>query len=150
MRWAWCLGLLALPHGALAACAPDAVSFRDAKARFTVEIADTTAERAQGLMNRESLGSSQGMLFVYQAPGHPHFWMKDTLIALDMIFIGPDGLVTRVHSNAVPHDETAIDGGPGVQYVLEINGGLAEAIRLKPGDAMIWPGLGDAAAVPCN
>ncbi|NBZ86264.1 DUF192 domain-containing protein [Stagnihabitans tardus] len=149
MRFAWCLGLLVLPGAALA-CGPDEVTFRDAKARFTVEIVDTATERAQGLMNRESLGSAQGMLFVYDAPGHPHFWMKNTLIPLDMIFIGPDGLVTRVHPDAVPHDETSIDGGAGVQYVLEINGGLAGAIGLKPGDAMIWQGLGDAALMPCN
>ena len=140
------LGLWA--QGAAAACAPDAVEF-PGLARFGVEIADTTAERAQGLMNRETMGQGQGMLFVYDTPGHPHFWMKDTLIGLDMIFMDPRGVVTRVHSNAVPLDETAIDGGAGVQYVLEINGGLAKATGIVPGKAMRWPGLQDP-ALPCN
>lgn len=134
--------------GAGAECLPDRVDF-GAKASFAVEVADTVPERAQGLMNRPQMAADAGMLFVYEAPGHPHFWMKDTLIGLDMIFMDPRGVVTRVHSNAVPLDETPIDGGTGVQYVLEINGGLAKATGIVPGMAMRWPGLQDPAA-PCN
>jgi uncharacterized membrane protein (UPF0127 family) len=147
-RLALLLGFWAQVTGAQAACLPDQVEF-GSQARFTVEIADTAPERSTGLLNRAAMGSGQGMLFVYDAPGHPHFWMKDTLIGLDMIFLAPDGVVTRVHSNAVPLDETAIDGGPGVQYVLEINGGLAKAVGIAPGQAMRWSGLTDPAA-PCN
>ena len=67
------------------------------------------------------------MLFVYEGPRRVAFWMKNTLIPLDMIFADATGRVTRVHANAVPLDETPIDGGEGVQFVLEINGGLADA-----------------------
>ncbi len=131
-------------------CAPGRVDFPAARAGFSVEIADDATERAKGLMNRPKMASGAGMLFVYDAPGHPHFWMKNTLIPLDMLFLAPDGTITRIAPDAVPLDETPIDGGEGVQYVLEINGGLAAKLGLKPGDAMRWPGLGATAAAPCN
>lgn len=146
------LALLAAILPALAAragdCAPDRLTFD--KGAFTVEIADTAAEREQGLMNRPRLPASQGMLFVYDRPGHPQFWMKDTLIALDMLFIGADGTIRKIHPMAKPLDETPIDGGEGVQYVLEIQGGLAGRIGLKPGDALSWPGFGETARRPCR
>ena len=105
---------------AYAACSPDVVDIRGSfgQARFTVELADTGAERAQGLMFRESLPSSAGMLFVYESPQRASFWMKNTLIPLDMIFADSTGRITRVHSNAIPQDLTPIDGGDGVTTVL--------------------------------
>ena len=128
--------LVAAPAGA--ACAPDQldVKWSTGSARFTVEVADDEGERSTGLMAREKLASSAGMLFVYPAPVHARFWMHDTLIALDMIFIDETGTVQRVHSNAVPRDDTPIDGGPGVKYVLEINGGLAERLGIATGAVM--------------
>lgn len=146
----WLLALLALAEPAWADCAPDAVEFPAEKARFTVEIADTTGERAQGLMHRPRMAQGAGMLFVYDRPGHPRFWMKDTLIALDILFLAPDGRVLRLAEAAKPLDETPIDGGAGVQYVLEINAGLARSLGIGPGSVMRWPGLGAAAALPCN
>ncbi len=136
---------------ATAACGDDVVELRGdwGEARFTVELADDPAERAQGLMNRESLGASQGMLFVYERPQRAAFWMRNTLIPLDMIFIGPAGRVLGVHPEAVPLDETPIDGGAGVQYVLEINGGLAGRIGIGPGTEVRHPSLGAAAAWSC-
>jgi len=144
------VGLILLATPAGAACGPGAVEFPAADARFAIEIADTASERATGLMHRDSLGAAQGMLFVYDAPGHPHFWMKDTLIALDMLFIGPDGTVLKVADQAQPLDENPIDGGDGVQYVLEIKGGQAQALGLAPGTEMRWPGLGAGAVLSCN
>ena len=76
------------------------------------------------------------MLFAYQCPGMRFFWMKNTLIPLDMIFADATGTVTHIHENAVPMDETSIDGGEGVAYVLEINGGLAGRLGLAPGSVM--------------
>jgi len=143
------LAAMLWPGAAVAVCAPDAVTFHGGQIRFTVEIADTAAERSLGLMHRDSIGASQAMLFVYDTPGHPHFWMKDTLVPLDMVFIEADGMVAKVHPQAQPLDETAIDGGEGVQYVLEIKGGLAATLGLVPGDAMVWAGL-SAPAEPCN
>lgn len=152
MRVGAALLTFCLAAPAAAECRPDRVEFRGegTRAAFTVEIVDTVAERARGLMNRESLAAGQGMLFVYEAPGHPQFWMKNTLIPLDMIFIAPDGRVLKVHDQAIPLDLTPVDGGAGVQYVLEIGGGLAKRLGLRAGDEMRWPGLGDAAAWPCD
>jgi uncharacterized membrane protein (UPF0127 family) len=134
---------------AFAGCAPGTIELRGAAGvqRFSVEIADSEAEREQGLMNRQKMPSSAGMLFVYPAPKHPYFWMKNTLIPLDMIFVDPSGRVTRVHSNAIPLDETPIDGGAGVMFVLEINGGLAKRLGIAEGDALRSPLVDQADAV---
>jgi len=94
-------------------------------ARFTVEIADDPQERAVGLMNRPEMPRSSGMLFIYEQPQRVAFWMENTLIPLDMLFLTPDGVVQRIHENAIPLDRTAIPGGDGILAVLEINGGLA-------------------------
>ncbi|MCO8146485.1 DUF192 domain-containing protein [Rhodovulum tesquicola] len=118
-------------------------------ARFSVEIADDDAERARGLMHRETLPASAGMLFVYDRPQHVAFWMENTLIPLDMIFVGPEGLVLKVHLNARPLDRTPIDGGEGVLAVLEINGGLAGRLGIGPGSELRHPAFGPGAAWPC-
>lgn len=116
-------------------CNPTRVDLRGdwGQARFTVELADDYSERAVGLMNRASMANSVGMMFVYEQPQSVAFWMKDTLIPLDMIFIDATGTVTRVHENAVPLDLTSIPGGPDVLAVLEINGGMAQALGIGPG-----------------
>lgn len=134
-------------------CREDAVIFRSdaGMARFRVEVADDKAERAQGLMNRETLSKSAGMLFVYPNPQQVGFWMKNTLIPLDMIFLDKTGTVKKVHSNAKPHDETPIMGGSGILAVLEINGGLARKIGISEGWQMRHPSFDrDTAAWPCD
>ena len=144
---------LLLPAMAGAACAPDTVELRgpSGMARFTVEVADDGAERARGLMFRESMPRSAGMLFVYPAPQRASFWMKNTLIPLDMIFADETGRVTRVHSNAVPHDTTPIIGGDDVRFVLEINGGLAKRMGIAAGTELRHPAIPQATAVwPCE
>jgi len=137
------LAAFLLSAGAGLACAPETVELRGdfGQARFTVELADDPGERSVGLMNREAMPMSAGMLFVYETPQRAAFWMKNTLIPLDMIFADATGTVTRVHENAVPLDETPIDGGPGVQYVLEINGGLAGPMGIEPGVEMRHPAM---------
>ena len=145
--------LVLAPLGAWAACAPDVVELRGpaGQQRFTVEVADDGAERAQGLMFRESMPSSAGMLFVYEEPQSVSFWMKNTLIPLDMIFADETGRVTRVHSNAIPGDTTPIQGGEGVRFVLEINGGLAARMGIAEGSELRHPAIGqDTAAWPCE
>ncbi|RVV98841.1 DUF192 domain-containing protein [Mesobaculum littorinae] len=135
-----------------AVCATDRVDLRGdwGQAQFRIEIADDAAERAQGLMHRETLGRSRGMLFVYDDPRPVSFWMRNTLIPLDMVFVGPDGVVTRVHENAQPLDETPIDGGPGVLAVLEINGGLAGRMGIAEGSQLRHPAFGPDAAWSCD
>lgn len=139
---------------AVATCSDDAVELRGdfGAARFTVEVADDVPERSRGLMDRETLAASAGMLFVYQRPERAGFWMRNTLIPLDMIFADETGTVTKVHENAIPRDETLIDGGPGVQFVLEINGGLAGPIGIAPGAQLRHPSIDAAgqAAWPCE
>lgn len=129
---------LALVSGASAACAPDRVSLSgpQGEAFFTVEIADDPEERSQGLMFRDSMPSSTGMLFVYERPQRVSFWMKNTLIPLDMIFVNERGIVEHVHENAVPGDLTPIPGGDNILVVLEINGGLARKLGIAPGAKM--------------
>lgn len=150
------LGLaLALPGAALAdaACSVDRLDIRwpDGRESFAVEVADDTAERAQGLMFREMMPLSEGMLFVYDSPRRPNFWMKNTLIPLDMIFADPTGTVTRVHASAIPGDLTPVDGGDGVMFVLEINGGLAKKLGIVPGSVMRHPAIPVASAAwPCT
>jgi uncharacterized protein len=143
-------GTLAVPGHAWAeaACAPDRLDIRwqDGRESFAVEVADDSAERATGLMFRETMPMSEGMLFVYDAPRRPSFWMKNTLIPLDMVFADATGTVTRVHANAVPGDLTPVDGGEGVMFVLEISGGLAGKLGIAPGAVLRHPSIPAATA----
>lgn len=147
------LVLLAVLLGAGAAgaapCSGNRLDIKTAtgQVRLSVEIADDMAERAVGLMNRASMPKSSGMLFVYDHPQPVAFWMKNTLIPLDMIFIGPDGAVLRVHSNAVPHDLTPIHGGDGVLAVLEVNGGLSKALGITEGAVLRHPAFPEGTAI---
>lgn len=147
------LGLVAGAALAEAACAPDRLDLRwdGGGESFAVELADDGAERAKGLMFREKMDPGAGMLFVYESPRRAQFWMKNTLIPLDMVFADVTGTVTRVHSNAVPGDLTPIDGGDGVVFVLEINGGLANRLGIAPGTVLRHPSiLAATAAWPCD
>lgn len=121
------------------------------EARFSIELADEPDERAQGLMHRESLPSASGMLFVFERPQPAAFWMKNTLIPLDMIFTDRSGVITHIHENAIPHDETPIPGGQAVYAVLEVNGGMSRKLGLGVGDALQHPAFeGGPAALSCK
>jgi len=134
-------------------CRPEQVLLRGewGQARFSVELADDEEERAVGLMNRESLPRSAGMLFVYPQPRSVGFWMKNTLIPLDMLFLDVTGTVMHIHHNAIPHDETPIFGGNDIVAVLEINGGLSAQMGIVEGSQMQHPAFDSALAVwPCD
>lgn len=109
---------------------------------FTVEIADDAAERAKGLMFRDHLADDAGMLFDYGQEQLASFWMQNTLIPLDIIFIGVDGVVKNIHVNARPLDTTSIPSEFPVRFVLEIPGGRSEEIGLAVGDRMDHPRVG--------
>ncbi len=109
---------------------------------FTVEIADDGKERAQGLMFRDTLAPDAGMLFDYFEEQETSFWMQNTLIPLDMIFIGADGTVKNIHVNARPMDTTSIPSEFPVRFVLEIPGGRSVEIGLRDGDKMDHPRVG--------
>ena len=133
-------------------CQFDRISIRGdwGQATFTVEVADDPNERAQGLMFRDTMPATHGMLFLYEAPQQVSFWMKNTLIPLDMIFIRPDGSVSRIHENAIPHDTTLIDGGQGISAALEVNGGLTERFGIAEDSELQHPAFDQAtAAWPC-
>ncbi len=141
-----------LAGAATAACSPNRVTLSGEKGEvsFSVEIADDAAERGQGLMFRESMPMSSGMLFVYEEPKSVAFWMKNTLIPLDMIFLNEQGVVEKVHENAVPGDLTPIPGGDNILVVLEINGGLARRLGIEAGTKMRHEVFDPAiAALPC-
>ena len=102
-------------------------------------------------MHVESMPTMKGMLFVYERSQPASFWMRNTLIPLDMIFMDETGTVTRIHENAVPLDETPIPGGDSVRAVLEINGGLSSRLGIDEGTVLRHPAMPqDAAAWPCG
>ena len=134
----------------LSACADDTVWLRGefGTARFSVDVADDAEERARGLMFVEHMPASAGMLFVYPEARRVAFWMKNTFIPLDILFADDAGRVIRVHEQAIPGDETPLPGGGEVQFVLEINGGLAAELGITPGTELRHPAISDA-AWPC-
>ncbi len=136
----------------MADCRPDRVSLRGdwGQIDFRIEVADTPQARNQGLMHRETLARLAGMLFIYERPGPVTFWMRNTLIPLDMLFIDPDGTVAHIHENAVPLDETAIPGGDGRLAVLEVNGGLTRELGITVGSVIRHPQMPQEIAIwPC-
>lgn len=106
---------------------------------FKVEIARTRQEQSRGLMFRRSLGAREGMLFVHEEPELVTMWMRNTFIPLDMVFIRADGRVHRIEAMTEPHSERIISSGERVTGVLEIAGGVAAEIGLKPGDLVRHP-----------
>lgn len=133
-----------------AACADNLLDIKSdgTTVRFSVEVADTVQARATGLMNRENMGRFSGMLFVYPEPTNVAFWMRNTLIPLDMLFIDENGVVQKIHENAIPLDETSIPGGNDIKFVFEINGGMAKVLNIAEeshirhpaisGDEVVW------------
>lgn len=110
---------------------------------FTVEIADDDAERARGLMFREELAPDAGMLFDFVDERPVAFWMQNTLIPLDMLFIAGDGTIRHIHANATPLSTDSIPSEYPVRAVLEINGGSARLLGIKPGDKVRHPIFGN-------
>ncbi len=106
---------------------------------FSVEIAATPATRERGLMDRRFMPMDRGMLFEFERDGPVAFWMKNTYIPLDMVFIARNGAVTRIVDRAEPLSETAIPSGGPCAAVLELNGGVAAEIGLRTGDMVRHP-----------
>ena len=111
---------------------------KGARHGFRVWIADTSERQSQGLMYVRDLPADQGMLFVNRPARPASFWMKNTYIPLDMVFVSRDGVVTIVAPNAKPMSEETIPGGMAYG-VIELNAGVAEKIGLKPGDTVRHP-----------
>jgi len=137
--WVLCLTLLQT----LAACGGAEgripVSFysnqnHSLKHKFSAELAVTPAQREQGLMYRKSLGADRGMLFIFPKLTQTAFWMQNTLIPLDMVFISPDKKVVSIVENAEPQTTTPRRAEGPFQYVFEIEGGRSKQLGLQAGD----------------
>jgi len=111
---------------------------------FTIELALTPAQQEQGLMYRHSLAPDAGMLFVFPEVQTATFWMKNTLIPLDMLFISADGHVADIHELAVPMSEANINSKVPVKAVLELNGGTVQRLGIKDGDLVHQSTFGTA------
>ncbi|MFD1106638.1 DUF192 domain-containing protein [Sphingobium olei] len=154
MRFAAFLAL-----GLLAACsqskpvADDAAAARAAPAllpvlirgakgvhRFDVEVARTPQEQQTGLMFRKELAADGGMLFPMEPPRTASFWMKDTLIPLDLLFVHTDGTIAFIKAQAQPYDRTPVSAGVPVAAVLELRGGRAAELGIAEGDRVAWGG----------
>ena len=108
--------------------------------RFDVEIARTEQEQARGLMYRTALPENGGMLFPFDPPRPASFWMKNTPLPLDMLFIRADGSIARIAAETVPYSLDQVASGEPVAAVLEIAGGAAAAAGIEEGDQVSWPG----------
>ena len=128
------------------AVTPLSIQSAEATHTFTVEIADDRDEISFGLMERESLDLDKGMLFDFDPPREPSMYMKNTLIPLDMIFIADDGSIEMIARNTVPGSLRTISPGVPVRAVLEINGGQAAELGIKPGDTVQHPLFGNVDA----
>lgn len=120
---------------------PLAVESSSSVHRFTVELALSPRQQAQGLMFRRRLAADAGMLFVYPAPRIITMWMRNTYIPLDMMFIGSDGRIVRIAERARPMSTETISSGRPALAVLEVNAGTAARLGIRPGDRVIAEAL---------
>ncbi len=105
--------------------------------RFNVQVAATPEQQEHGLMFVRSLGGNEGMIFPYDPPQSVSFWMKNTLIPLDMIFIRADGTIARI-ATAKALDTTPVPAGEPIGAVLEIRAGRASELGIREGDKVEW------------
>ncbi|MCK4891169.1 MAG: DUF192 domain-containing protein [Candidatus Pacebacteria bacterium] len=106
-----------------------------------MEIADTAQKRENGLMNRKNVPNNSGMFFIFKKEGNYTFWMRNTLISLDIIWIDKNNKIIYIEKNAQPcTTEQCKTFGPDqkAKYILEINGGLAGEMGFKAGDIVVW------------
>lgn len=109
---------------------------------FRVWVADTPARRSQGLMFVASLEARRGMLFLFDLPQFAAFWMKDTPVSLDILFIGPDGRVASIGERTRPFSTALIESERPVVAALEVAAGTAARLGIQPGDRVLHPAFG--------
>lgn len=125
--------------GQEAALSPLTIIASDQRHDFEVEVATTPQERARGLMYREELPAKQGMLFDFGREQMVSMWMRNTLISLDMLFIGADGTIRRIASGTTPMSLETISSGEPVKAVLELNAGITRLLGIRRGDRVVHP-----------
>lgn len=107
--------------------------------KFTVEVATTPAQMEQGLMFRRNMAPDSGMLFDFKTPSMATMWMKNTWIPLDMLFVDAQGRIVNIHQRAVPESLATIAAAAPVRAVIELNGGTAARLGIRPGDRVVFP-----------
>jgi uncharacterized protein len=107
--------------------------------KFMVEVTRTEEQREEGLMFRRSMPLDQGMLFDFKEPMITQMWMKNTLIPLDMLFVDAHGRIVNIAANTVPKSLATISAAAPVRVVIELNGGVARTLGIKPGDRVEFP-----------
>ena len=117
---------------------PLTVTHGDVRHVFRVEVAQTDAEQAKGLMFRKALGADEGMIFPMSPPRDASFWMKNTVIPLDIIFVGADRRILNIAANTAPYSEAPLPSAGKVSGVLELDGGRAAELGIGPGDRVGW------------
>ena len=142
----WCrlllailLSFAALPARAQALEPLAIVTQAGGRHTFEVEVARNDADRAQGLMYRRSMPENHGMLFDFGRVEPVAMWMQNTYLSLDMFFIRPDGTIARIAADAEPLSTRTIPSGEPVLAVLELNGGTAARLGIRPGDRVEHP-----------
>ncbi len=163
IRQKWLAALGAMAPGALAACSPQAaeqvpeptsaavathpesglevipvtVTTDSGTHTFQAELAASRQEQARGLMFRTEMGSDEAMIFPYDSPQELGFWMRNTVLPLDIIFIGPDGRILNIEDGE-PYNEVSVTSDGLAIAVLELNQGRAEELGIGPGDLVEW------------
>ena len=136
--------LAALPAWALETFGTSELTIQTAGGpqKFTIELALSDAQMEQGLMFRRSLAANAGMLFDFRSPTNVTMWMKNTLIPLDMLFLDEQGRIIDIHERAVPLSTDVIAAKSPARYVIELNGGTAARLGIRPGDRVTSPYFG--------
>ena len=119
------------------------VQTRSGEPSFSIEVAASPTERERGLMFRQTMPDDHGMLFVFKGPSQLGFWMKNTVMPLDLLFIGEDGTVKAVLPGE-PYSEALISPGVPTQFVLELKAGTAKADDIEAGDTVRHPAISQA------
>lgn len=147
------LSACAMPASSMGGCTPGATQGSspagleqvtlciDSKGKvraFTVEVAATSQQQAQGLMFREGLPDDAGMVFPFQQPRPASFWMRNTLIPLDIIFVRENGTIESIAESTTPYSEDPVTSEGTVGAVLELRGGLTSELGIKAGDRVVW------------
>jgi uncharacterized protein len=120
------------------------IDTRNGPAAFDVEVAADDASREHGLMYRTKLAPNAGMLFDFKKEGYRTFWMKNTPLPLDMIFIKADGTISTISEDTIPYSEDSVPSSEPVRAVLEINGGRSRALGIEPGDKVHAANFGNS------
>lgn len=118
------------------------LSFTDSKGQFTrrleIEIADDEEQRATGLMFRNKMDEDQGMFFIFDSEAPQAFWMRNTILPLDIIYVNSKMEIVTIIKNAKPYDDTSLPSTKPAQYVVEVNAGYCDKYGIKEGDKIVW------------